>query len=69
MVNEFQKVFLEDLFEVPFERQIDFRIEFLLDTPPISIPPYRIAWTELKKMEKQLKDHLYNGFIMSKFSP
>ncbi|MCF7184034.1 hypothetical protein L3H42_11085, partial [Corynebacterium sp. MC-13] len=43
IVNEFVEVFLEDLPGVPLDREIDFGIDVLLDTQPISIPPYRMA--------------------------
>ncbi|KAH0725485.1 hypothetical protein KY284_001350 [Solanum tuberosum] len=38
MVNEFPKVFPEDLPKVPLKREIDFGIDLLPDTQPISIP-------------------------------
>lgn len=40
MVNEFSDVFLDDLPSIPPERKIGFYIDLLLDTQPISIPPY-----------------------------
>ena len=40
VVNEFSDVFPEDLPKIPPEREIDFRIDLLPDTHPISIPPY-----------------------------
>ena len=39
VVCEFPKVFPKDLPEVPPEREIDFGIDPLPDTQPISIPP------------------------------
>ncbi|WMV55078.1 hypothetical protein MTR67_048463 [Solanum verrucosum] len=39
VVNEFPKVFPEDLPGIPLEREIDFGIDVLPDTLPISIPP------------------------------
>ncbi|KAG5619951.1 hypothetical protein H5410_005169 [Solanum commersonii] len=44
-------------------REIDFGIYILHDTCPISIPPYRMAPTELKEFKKQLRDLLEKGFI------
>ncbi|KAH0746273.1 hypothetical protein KY285_007930 [Solanum tuberosum] len=63
VVNGFPEVFPEDLPRVPPKREIDFGIDLLPDTQPISIPPYRMAPAELKKLKEQLKDLLDKGFI------
>ncbi|KAH0644862.1 hypothetical protein KY284_032746 [Solanum tuberosum] len=63
VVNEFPKVFPNDLPDIPPEREIDFGIDLLPDTQPISIPPYRMALTELKELKEQLRDLLDKGFI------
>ena len=55
LVCEFPKVFPEDLPRVPPEREIDFGIDLLPYTQPISIPPYRIAPVELKELIDQFK--------------
>ncbi|KAH0654401.1 hypothetical protein KY289_032079 [Solanum tuberosum] len=68
-VNEFPDVFLDDLPGIPPEREIDFGIDFLIDTQPISIPPYRMAPAELQELKEQLKDLLDKGFIRSSISP
>ncbi|KAG5576650.1 hypothetical protein H5410_056784 [Solanum commersonii] len=49
VVSEFLEVFLDDFPRVPLEREIDFGIDILQDTRPISIPPYKIAPAELKE--------------------
>ncbi|WMV49694.1 hypothetical protein MTR67_043079, partial [Solanum verrucosum] len=67
IVNEFFDVFPNDLPGVPSEREIDFGIDLLLDTQPISIPPYRMAPTELKELKEQLRDLLEKGFIRPNF--
>ena len=43
VVCEFPEVFPKDIPGVPPKREIDFGIDLLLDTQPISIPPYRMA--------------------------
>ncbi|KAH0743187.1 hypothetical protein KY290_031180 [Solanum tuberosum] len=63
LVNEFPEVFREDLPRVPPEREIDFGIDLLPNTQPISIPPYRMAPVELKGLKEQLKDLLDKVFI------
>ncbi|XP_060185837.1 uncharacterized protein LOC132615291 [Lycium barbarum] len=69
VVNEFPDVFLEELPGLPPEREIDFSIDVLPDTKPISIPPYRMAPAELKELKEQLKDLLEKGFIRPSSSP
>ena len=51
VVCEFLEVFPKDLPRVPPEWEIDFRIDLLPDTHPISISPYKMAPTELKKLK------------------
>ncbi|KAH0776360.1 hypothetical protein KY290_007771 [Solanum tuberosum] len=69
IVREFPEVFPDDLPGVPPEREIDFGIEIIPDTRPISIPQYRIAPAELKELKEQLKDLLDKGFIQPSVSP
>ena len=47
MVREFLDVFLEELPEMPSDREIEFCIDLAPGIQPISIPPYRIALVEL----------------------
>ncbi|PHT93722.1 Callose synthase 1 [Capsicum annuum] len=63
LVNEFPEVFPGDLPSVPLDREIDFGIDLVPDTRPISIPLYRMAPAELKKLKEQLKNLLDKGFI------
>ncbi|KAH0758100.1 hypothetical protein KY290_021593 [Solanum tuberosum] len=69
VVNEFPKVFFDDLPGIPPERDIDFCIDLLPDMQPIYIPPYRMTLAELKKLKEQLKDLLDKGFIRLSISP
>ena len=48
VVCEFLDVFPEDLSGLPMDRELEFGIELLPSSAPISIPPYRMAPTELK---------------------
>ncbi|XP_070035643.1 uncharacterized protein [Nicotiana tomentosiformis] len=63
VVNAFSGIFPDELPEIPPDREIDFGIDAMSDTQPISIPPYRMAPTELKELKEQLKDLLEKGFI------
>ncbi|KAJ8899349.1 hypothetical protein K2173_018323 [Erythroxylum novogranatense] len=52
VVREFSDVFPEELPGLPPFREIEFPIELLLGSAPISIPPYRMALTELKELKE-----------------
>lgn len=62
MVCEFPEVFPNDLPGVSPNRKIDFRIDILLYTSPISIPSYRISSAKFKELKDQLKYLLDKGF-------
>ena len=69
VVNEFSDVFPEDLPGLPPEREVEFGIDVIPGTQPISIPPYRMAPAELRELKEQLKDLLEKGFIRPSMSP
>ena len=56
-------MFLEDLPRLPLDRELEFGIDLLLGSVPISLPPYRMAPTELKELKTQLQDLVDKGFI------
>ena len=63
IVKEFLDVFLDDFSGLPPDRAIDFVIELIPGTKPISIPPYKMAPTEFKELKAQLEELLSKGFI------
>ena len=63
VVNEYLDVFPEHLPGIPPKREIDFDINFIPDTQPISILLYRMAPAELRELKEQLKDLINKGFI------
>ena len=63
IVNDFPKVFPNDLPGVTPEREIDFSIDFMSYTRPISVPPYKMAPVALKELKEKLNDLLYKVFI------
>ena len=68
-VKEFLDVFLDDLSGLPPDRAIEFVIELVPRTEPISIPPYRMDPAELKELKAQLEELLSKGFIRPSTSP
>ena len=63
IVKEFPDVFPNDILGLPPDRAIEFVIELIPGTEPISIPPYRMAPAELKVLKAQLEELLSKGFI------
>ena len=50
VVSEFLEVLPNDLPGIPPKREIDFGINLLPDTNPMSIPPYRMTPVELNEL-------------------
>ncbi|KAL5543209.1 hypothetical protein UlMin_010919 [Ulmus minor] len=69
VVDEYLDVFPDELPGLPPERGIEFCIDLILGTSPISISPYRMALTEMIKLRKQLQELLDRGFIRPSTSP
>ncbi|XP_070034824.1 uncharacterized protein [Nicotiana tomentosiformis] len=69
VVNEFPEVFPDELPGIPLDREIDFGIDVMPGTRPISIPPYMMAPVELKELKEQLKDLLEKAFIRPSVLP
>ena len=69
VVRDFPDVFPDDLPDLPPEREVDFAIDLVPDTAPISKAPYRMAPAELKELKDQLQDLLDKGFIRPSVSP
>ena len=56
IVNEYPNVFPEELPGMPPDRDIEFVIDLVPRTAPISKRPYRMPADELVEMKKQLKE-------------
>ena len=69
VVQDFLDVFPEDLTELPPDREVEFTIEVVPGTAPISKAPYRMAPAELKELKEQLQELLDKGFIKPSVSP
>ena len=64
LVYEFPDVFPKNLPGLPPNRKLEFGIEVLSSSAPISIPPYRMAPMELKELKTQLQDLVDKDFLM-----
>src|SRR6187551_3465250 len=69
VVCEFPDVFPDDLQGMPPDRDIEFIIELLPSTAPISKRPYRMVVNELEELKKQLKELLDKCYIRPSSSP
>ena len=69
IVREFMDVFPEKLPGIPLDREIEFTIDLLPNTAPISKASYRMAPLELKELKDQLQELLDKGFIRPSVSP
>ena len=58
-----------DIAGLPLDRDVEFTIDLILGTEPISIPPYRMAPEELRELKVQLEELLSKGFIRPSISP
>ncbi|XP_070032721.1 uncharacterized protein [Nicotiana tomentosiformis] len=63
VLKDYPNVFPTDLSGMPHDRNINFGIDLLPGTQPISIPPYRMVPEELKELKEQLQELLDKGFI------
>nr|GEW56760.1 hypothetical protein [Tanacetum cinerariifolium] len=69
IVQDFPKVFLEDLPGIPPTRQVKFQIDLILGAAPVARAPYRLAPSEMKELSDQMKELSEKGFIRPSSSP
>ncbi|WVZ48596.1 hypothetical protein U9M48_000017 [Paspalum notatum var. saurae] len=69
VVSDFPDVFPEELPGLPPNRDVEFAIELVPGTAPVSRRPYRMAPDELKELKVQLQEQLDKGFIRPNSSP
>nr|GEV63202.1 hypothetical protein [Tanacetum cinerariifolium] len=67
VVWDFYDVFLEELLGIPPECDVEFGIELVSGTQPISKAPYRMAPIKLKELKEQLQELLDLGSIHLRF--
>ena len=69
VVKDYPDVFPEELLGMPPDRDIEFLIELLPSTGPISKRPYRMPANDLEEIKKQIKELLEKGYIRRSSSP
>ncbi|KAM1370587.1 hypothetical protein ACFX2F_041029 [Malus domestica] len=69
VVRHYPDVFPDDLPGLPPDREVEFSIDLLPGTDPISLTPYRMAPAELRELKIQLQELLDKGFIQPSSSP
>jgi hypothetical protein len=68
-VCEYPDVFPEELRCMPHDGDVEFVIDLLSGTAPISKRPYRMSSTQLLELKKEIKELLVKGFIRPSSSP
>jgi hypothetical protein len=69
VVEEFMDVFPEELPGMPPEREVEFYIDLIPGTAPITKRPYRMAPTELAELKLQIAELQQKGYIRPNSSP
>ncbi|KAA3466629.1 DNA/RNA polymerases superfamily protein [Gossypium australe] len=69
VVCEYLNVFSEELPGLPPIREVEFGIELVPGTTPISVTPYSMAPLELKELKVQLQELTDKGFARPSYSP
>ena len=69
VVKDYLHVFPDELPGIPPDPDIEFLIELLPGTGPISKRPYRMPANDLEEIKKQIKELLEKGYIRGSSSP
>nr|GFA06530.1 putative reverse transcriptase domain-containing protein [Tanacetum cinerariifolium] len=69
IVQEFLKVFPEDLPSISPTHQVEFQIDLVPGAAPVARAPYRLAPSEMKELSDQLKQLADKGFIRPSSPP
>ena len=69
VICESPEVFLDDISDFPPEREIEFVVELISDTSPMSMAPYRMSASELNELKKKLEEFLEKKFVRLSVSP
>eukprot|EP00253_Pinus_taeda_P015904 PITA_15904 len=69
VIQEFSDVFPEEIPGLPPRRDIDFTIELVPGSTPVSRAPYRMSIPELTELKMQLQELLEKNYIRPSVSP
>jgi hypothetical protein len=69
VVRDFPDILPKELPDMPPDREVEFVIDLLPGTAPISKRPYRMSVEELKELKKQLMELQETGYIRQSSSP
>ncbi|XP_058775225.1 uncharacterized protein LOC131649481 [Vicia villosa] len=69
VVREFPDVFPDEIPDVPPKREVEFAIDLVPGTRPVSMAPYRMSASELSELKKQLEELLEKKFVRPSVSP
>jgi hypothetical protein len=69
IVREYPNVFSDELPGMPPKRAVEFHIDLIPGTSPISLAPYRLSHPFQAELRKQLDDLLSKGLIQRSVSP
>jgi hypothetical protein len=69
VLRDFRNMFVDEIPELPPRREIDFSIDLLPGSDPISKSPYRKSLPELTELKVQLQEFLDKEYIRPSVSP
>jgi hypothetical protein len=69
VVCDYPDVFPEELPGMPPDRDVEFVVDLLPGTAPISKRPYRMSSDQLQELKAQIKELMGKGFICASSSP
>ena len=69
IVQDFGDVFPEEVPGLPPSREVEFSIDLVPGTGPLSMAPYRMAPAELVELKKQIEEMMEKQFIQPSISP
>ncbi|XP_050890695.1 uncharacterized protein LOC127096125 [Lathyrus oleraceus] len=58
-------VFLEDISDLPPEREVEFAIDLVPGMSPMAMAPYRMSASDLSELKKQVEDLIEENFNVS----
>lgn len=58
IVCEFSDIFPGDICNLPLKHKVEFSIDLVLGTNPVSMAPYRMSTSELGELKKHLEELL-----------